>query len=156
GQVQVLQAGKVLQITPQVAQDANGKAIGVTLTVRIESNSVDTSLPAFGGLPSIARQSLQTVIRLTDGQTGIIGGLAADSTSRTVNSVPLVGNIPILGNLFKRTTRQEDNNRLFFAITATIIPIGGSLSNVSVPKDATTDLPQAEDSKETPKKKNEH
>ncbi|HYM00665.1 MAG TPA: hypothetical protein VEZ90_17050 [Blastocatellia bacterium] len=156
GNVQVLQAGKVLQITPQVAQDKDGKPTGVTLTVRIESNSVDTSLPAFGGLPSIARQSLQTVIRLTDGQTGVIGGLTADSTSRTVNSVPLVSNVPILGHLFKRNTQNDNNNRLYFALEARIIPIGGSLNNVAVPGDATTEIPPAESDKKEMSKKNEH
>ncbi len=50
---------RVLRITPQVAEDDNGNPTYITLQVQLENNSVDTSLPAFGGPPALARQSLQ-------------------------------------------------------------------------------------------------
>lgn len=136
--LQFLEANRVLRITPQVAEDDAGHPIAVTLLIQLEDNSVNTALPAFGGLPSLARQSIQTVIRLKDAQTGIIGGLVAKSTSRTINKVPLVADIPLVGNLFKRKTTQEDKSGLYFAISAKVLSSDGSM--MSLPADVTTDV----------------
>jgi type II secretory pathway component GspD/PulD (secretin) len=141
GNVQFLEASRVLRITPQVAEDDQGNPTFVTLQVQLENNAVDTSLPAFGGLPALARQSLQTTIRLADGQTGLIGGLAADSVSKATSKVPGLGEVPVVGHLFKRTTDQVDRNKLYFAITARVIPMDAPLSGAEMPSDATTSLP---------------
>lgn len=141
GNVQFLEASRVLRITPQVAEDEKGNPTFVTLQVQLENNAVDTSLPAFGGLPALARQSLQTTIRLADGQTGLIGGLAADSVSKATSKVPGLGEVPVVGHLFKRTTDQVDRNKLYFAITARVIPMDTPLSGAEMPSDATTSLP---------------
>ncbi len=141
GNVQFIEASRVLRITPQVAEDENGTPVSVTLIVQLENNAVDTSLPAFGGLPSLARQSLQTIIRLKDNETGIIGGLAADSVSETTNQIPLVGSIPGIGWLFKRKTNQVDRSKLYFAITARVIPQDAPMLGVPAPDDARTELP---------------
>jgi len=138
GQVQFLEASRVLRITPQVAEDEAGNPTYVTLQVQLENNAVDTSLPAFGGLPALSRQSLQTVIRLKDGQTGVIGGLSADSVSKTKAKVPGMGDVPVIGNLFKRTTDQISHDKLYFAITATVIPQDAAVESAQAPSDATT------------------
>jgi len=141
GNVQFLEASRVLRITPQVAEDEQGNPTFVTLQVQLENNAVDTSLPAFGGLPALARQSLQTTIRLADGQTGLIGGLAADSVSKATSKVPGFGEVPVVGHLFKRTTDQVDRNKLYFAITARVIPMDAPLSGAEMPSDGMTSLP---------------
>ena len=141
GNVQFLEASRVLRITPQVAEDEKGNPTFVTLQVQLENNAVDTSLPTFGGLPALARQSLQTTIRLADGQTGLIGGLAADSVSKATSKVPGLGDAPVIGHLFKRTTDQVDRNKLYFAITARVIPMDAPLSGAEMPSDGATSLP---------------
>ena len=88
GQVQFIEASRIARITPQVAEDETGKPNYVTLNIQLENNSVDTSLGTFNGVPGVNRQSLQTVLRLGDGETVVIGGLAADQVANSVSKVP--------------------------------------------------------------------
>src|SRR5439155_25163347 len=78
GTVQVIEASRIARITPQVAETEDGKPGFVTLEIQLENNSVDTSLRTFTGVPGVHRQSLQTVLRLRNGETGMVGGLAAE------------------------------------------------------------------------------
>ena len=115
----------------------------VTLNLRLENNSVDTSLGTFNGIPGVNRQSLQTVLRLRNGETAVIGGLAADQFSNASTKVPGLGNLPVVGNLFKRKQKQENRDRLYFAITVEVIPQDAPIPNFAVPADATTTTPWA-------------
>jgi len=141
GQVQFIEASRLTQIVPQVAEDDQGKPSFVTLNLRLENNSVDTSLGTFNGIPGVNRQSLQTVLRLRNGETAVIGGLAADQSSNSTSKVPGLGNLPVIGNLFKRKEKQENHDRLYFAITVEVIPQDAPIPNFPVPADATMTLP---------------
>jgi type II secretory pathway component GspD/PulD (secretin) len=143
GQVQFIEASRIARITPQVAEDETGKPNYVTLHIQLENNSVDTSLGTFNGVPGVNRQSLQTVLRLGDGETVVIGGLAADQVANSVSKVPGLSGIPILGNLFKRRANQENRDRLYFAITVEVIPQNSksTMPNFVAPADAITTPP---------------
>jgi Flp pilus assembly secretin CpaC len=141
GNVQVLEASRIARIKPQVAEDEHGHPSFITLNIQLENNSVDTSLGTFNGVPGINRQSLQTVLRLKDGETVVIGGLAADQVSNSQSKVPGLGDIPAVGNLFKRKQKQENRDRLYFAITVEVIPQDAAIPNFPVPVDATTAQP---------------
>ncbi len=141
GQVQFIEASRIARITPQVAEDEIGKPNYVTLNLQLENNSVDTSLGTFNGVPGVNRQSLQTVLRLRDGETVVIGGLAADQVANSVSKVPGLSGIPLLGNLFKRRANQENRDRLYFAITVEVIRQDSTLPNFVAPADAITTPP---------------
>ena len=141
GQVQFIEASRIARITPQVAEDETGKPNYVTLNIQLENNSVDTSLGTFNGVPGVNRQSLQTVLRLGDGETVVIGGLAADQVANSVSKVPGLSGIPLLGNLFKRRANQENRDRLYFAITVEVIPQNSTMPNFVAPADAITTPP---------------
>jgi Flp pilus assembly secretin CpaC len=141
GQVQFIEASRIARITPQVAEDETGKPNYVTLNIQLENNSVDTSLGTFNGVPGVNRQSLQTVLRLGNGETVVIGGLAADQVANSVSKVPGLGSIPLLGNLFKRHANQENRDRLYFAITVEVIPQNSLMPNFVAPADAITTPP---------------
>lgn len=141
GQVQFIEASRIARITPQVAEDETGKPNYVTLNIQLENNSVDTSLGTFNGVPGVNRQSLQTVLRLGDGETVVIGGLAADQVANSESKVPGLSGIPILGNLFKRRANQENRDRLYFAITVEVIPQNSPTPNFVAPADAITTPP---------------
>jgi len=142
GQVQFIEASKLTQIIPQVAEDDQGRPSFVTLNLRLEDNSVDTSLGTFNGVPGVNRQSLQTVLRLKNGETAVIGGLAADQVSNSKSKVPGLGDLPVAGNLFKHKQKQETRDRLYFAITVEVIPQDAAIPGFQAPTDATTNLPQ--------------
>ena len=141
GNVQFIEASRIARITPQVAETEDGKPGFVTLQIQLENNSVDTSLGTFNGVPGVNRQSLQTVMRLRNGETAIVGGLAADTVSNATSKVPGIGDVPIIGNLFKRRTNQENRDRLYFAITVEVISQESPLINVPAPSDAMTTPP---------------
>lgn len=141
GQVQFIEASRITQITPQVAENDQGQPSFVTLNLRLENNSVDTSLGTFNGVPGVNRQSLQTVLRLRNGETAVIGGLAADQVSNSKSKVPGLGDIPGIGNLFKHKQKQENRDRLYFAITVEVIPIDAAMPQFQAPADAFTAQP---------------
>ena len=141
GQVQFIEASRIARITPQVAEDEQGNPNYVTLNIQLENNSVDTSLGTFNGVPGVNRQSLQTVLRLRNGETVVIGGLAADQVANSMSKVPGLGDLPLFGNLFKKKTNQENRDRLYFAITVEVIPQDSPMPNFQAPADAITTPP---------------
>ncbi len=72
-------------------------------------------------LPRVASRTLVTNMMLESGQTAVIGGLIFESDAQTVNKVPLLGDIPILGYLFKNEVRNVVRNNLIIFLTPTII-----------------------------------
>jgi len=120
GTLQILQAANLLFVTPQVIDDEQGNPIAVNLTLQLESNEVDTSVIS-QGVPSVAVRSIQSRLILNQDQTAILGGFTVDSDSRTVSKTPGLGDIPILGELFKRRVRSSQINRLYFALSVEVV-----------------------------------
>src|SRR5690606_21625864 len=67
--------------------------------------------------PIIAKRSAQSRVGVRDGQTIVIGGLMEDRKTSTVDKVPLLGDIPLLGNLFKRTRNTKAKTELLIFLT---------------------------------------
>jgi type II secretory pathway component GspD/PulD (secretin) len=139
GTLQILQAANLLSVTPHVIDDDQGNPTAVNLELQLESNDVDTSV-ASQGVPAISVRSIQSNFILNMEQTAILGGFTVDSDSKTIQKTPGLGDIPILGELFKRRVRAAQINRLYFAVSVTVIPYGGIIEPVRVPG-ATTDPP---------------
>ncbi len=97
--------GITLQVTAIIADSNN-----IFLTVDTEQN-VRTSQSA-DGVPVVDTRRASTALSLRDGQTVIIGGLRREEKTREVRQVPLLGDLPIVGNLFKSTNRVTHNSEL--------------------------------------------
>ena len=86
---------------------------------------VENTTPDFGrtvqGNPTLITQQATTQVLVTDGGTVVIGGVIQTQNSVNISQVPLLGNIPYLGNLFKRTSVSTSNQELIFFITPRII-----------------------------------
>jgi general secretion pathway protein D len=92
--------------------------------VRLEiSNELsDIANPNFNGLgPSTSKRTIKSVVTVRDQQSVVLGGLIKDSVSEQVDKVPLLGDIPILGYLFKRTKRTIVKQNLLIVLTPHII-----------------------------------
>lgn len=139
GELQILEAGNLLSVTPHVIDDDNGNPVAVNLDVQLESNDVDLSVIS-QGVPSVTRRSIQSRLILNQEKTIILGGFTVDSNNYTVSKTPGLGDIPILGYLFKRKIRSDQINRLYFAISVSVIPYGSVVEPVVVPG-ATTEIP---------------
>jgi type IV pilus assembly protein PilQ len=72
-------------------------------------------------LPRVSSSTLATTVLLRSGQTAVLGGLKSKSESETVTKLPLLGDIPLLGYLFKGKTKQETTTTLLVFITPQVI-----------------------------------
>jgi len=104
-----------LTVTPQITSENT-----IFLNVDVENTT-----PNFGqevqGNPELITQQATTQVLVTDGGTVVIGGVIQTQNSINISQVPLLGNIPYLGNLFKHTSVQTQNQELIFFITPRII-----------------------------------
>lgn len=139
GQVQFIEASRIARITPQVAELEDGQAGFVTLLIQLENNDIANVL--YNGYPGVNRQSLQTVLRLRNNETAIIGGLSTDAVQRNQTKVPGLGDIPGLGWLFKRRFEQQSRTRLYFAIAIEVIDQAQNIKAFPAPADAITSPP---------------
>jgi len=110
-----VQASLQLTVTPQVTADGN-----VFLIISVQNATVGAVLTGAG--PSINNQSATTQVLVPDGGTVVFGGIAIHTTNSTANYVPILGQIPLLGNLFKATTKKSRDDDLIFFVTPKILP----------------------------------
>jgi type IV pilus assembly protein PilQ len=104
-----------LTVTPQITSENT-----IFLNVDVENTT-----PNFGqevqGNPELITQQATTQVLVTDGGTVVIGGVIQTQNSIAISQVPLLGNLPYLGNLFKHTQVTTSNQELIFFITPRII-----------------------------------
>ena len=113
--VQYIDAFLRLTVTPQITAEGT-----IFLTVDVENTTPDRSF-AVGGNPSLLTQQTTTQVLVGDGGTLVIGGVMQTQNSIAIAQTPLLGNIPILGNLFKRRTVSTTTQELIFFITPKIL-----------------------------------
>ena len=104
-----------LTVTPQITSENT-----IFLNVDVENTT-----PNFGqevqGNPELITQQATTQVLVTDGGTVVIGGVIQTQNTINIDQVPLLGSLPILGNLFKHTQVTTSNQELIFFITPRII-----------------------------------
>jgi type IV pilus assembly protein PilQ len=106
-----------LTVTPQITNENT-----IFLLLDIENTTPDFSHVTSAQVnPALDTQQATTQVLVSDGQTVVIGGVIQTQNSLTVNQVPLLGSIPILGNLFKNTVINTSTAELLFFITPKII-----------------------------------
>jgi len=111
--VEFKKANLKLEVTPQITPDGN-----VILTVDVTNDSVGVVVP--GGV-SINTKHVQTQVQVENGGTVVIGGIYTQTISNDVNKVPLLGDIPVLGYLFKQTATVNKRTELLIFLTPKIV-----------------------------------
>jgi general secretion pathway protein D len=107
--------GIILRVTPFITSDGQ-----VEMIVSPEiSTLTDQTIPISQGVgaPVIAKRSADTVVVTPHGQTVIIGGMMQNTTASTDNKIPLLGDIPGLGRLFKRKIKDGSKTELLIFLT---------------------------------------
>ncbi|MEM1379672.1 MAG: type II secretion system secretin GspD [Pseudomonadota bacterium] len=107
--------GTILEVTPQI-NDGNA----VTLKIKLEVSSL-TALTANSDSPILQKSSSEQVLVADNGQTIVIGGLVDNDQRNTESKVPILGDIPLLGYLFRGQERSEEESTLMVFIRPTII-----------------------------------
>jgi general secretion pathway protein D len=108
--------GITLKITPQISHDRL-----VRLYINTESTKLDEQATTSSDRPTTLKRTVDTTVIVKDTNTVVIGGLIDDSFSETRYSVPCLGDIPLLGYLFKTTARGGDKTNLYVFITPHVV-----------------------------------
>ena len=114
-----------LEITPQIIEETGE----VLMHVVAENNNVNFSLAGQfnNGTPGIDTQSAESIVRVSDGGTTVMGGINIDSEGHTLNRTPGVSRIPLIGELFKRRQTRRDTSEILFFITPRIVRSEGTM-----------------------------
>lgn len=108
--------GLTLKVTPHLAGDQ-----AIRLELEQETSSVkDTATSAAVDIVTTKRK-IQTTVLADDGETIVLGGLIRDDISETVRKVPLLGDIPLLGTLFRSTSKSRNKQNLMVFLRPTIL-----------------------------------
>jgi len=115
--VQYIDAVLRLEVTPQITAEGT-----VFMDVLVENTQIDNGIPRVQGIPALDTQSAETKVLVADGGTVVIGGIIVTQQQTQVNQVPIVGSLPVVGYLFRRTSVTIQSQELLFFLTPRIIP----------------------------------
>ncbi len=123
--VQFKKAVLSLTVTPQITPDNN-----IIMDLRVHKDNVGDviSTGGLGGtVPSIDTRAVETQVLVADGQTVVLGGIYETERRETISKVPLLGDIPLAGNLFKSRQRIDNKAELLIFVTPRILEEGASI-----------------------------
>jgi MSHA biogenesis protein MshL len=117
--------GVTLDVTPQVSDDEEitmhvRPSFSEIVSVKLQPTS-DPKLPQNGSLPVIDLREADTVLRVPSGETLVIGGLVQSREFEFERKIPLLGDIPLLGYLFRGTQTEERRTELVIFLTPTVL-----------------------------------
>jgi type IV pilus secretin PilQ/predicted competence protein len=115
--VQFVDAVLELDVVPQITADGT-----IYMDVDVKNDQIDQSIPRVQGIPAIDTQESNTKVLIADGGTVVIGGVIVTTQRTDVQQVPLLGSLPVVGNLFKHTTVSSTAQELLFFLTPRILP----------------------------------
>lgn len=102
-----------LAVTPQITPDDK-----IIMDLEVKKDSVGQ---IFVGIPSIDTKKVLTQVLVGNGETAVLGGIYEQVSRDEVDKVPFFGDLPVLGNLFRNTSKQDDKTELLIFITPKII-----------------------------------
>ncbi|MDG6779046.1 pilus assembly protein N-terminal domain-containing protein [Thiomicrorhabdus sp. zzn3] len=113
--VEYKEFGVRLRFSPIVTESGE-----IQMTVAPEVSNIDESAGAQSGsivVPGFRSRKATTTITLAPGQSFVIGGLIQDNLRSTISKIPLLGDIPIIGSLFRSTSYEKDQSELAILVT---------------------------------------
>jgi type IV pilus assembly protein PilQ len=110
-----------LKVTPHITPDSR-----IILDLDVRDDNVGTVVVTSGGVnvPSIDTREISTQVLVNDGQTVVLGGILETTARDVTTKVPWLGDVPVLGNLFKTTTKIDNKDELLIFVTPKIVREG--------------------------------
>ena len=129
-QIQFIDVGIKLNFAPEVME--NG-----TIALKIEPAEVSTiqGTLAVNGYPIIDTRTVKTFAELKDGESLVLAGLLSESEIKTMSKIPILGDIPILGALFRSTSKDIEEKELVFFITPNLVQPAAPGVKIELPTD---------------------
>jgi type IV pilus secretin PilQ/predicted competence protein len=115
--VQFVDAVLELDVTPQITSEGT-----IYMDVDVKNDQIDSSIPRVEGIPAIDTQEASSKVLVADGGTMVIGGVIVTQQRTDIQSVPVLGSLPVVGNLFRHTTVSSTAQELLFFLTPRILP----------------------------------
>jgi len=115
--VQYIDAVLKLEVTPQITAEGT-----IFMDVLVENTQIDQGIPRIQGVPALDTQAAETKVTVADGGTVVIGGVIISSQRVDIQEVPVIGSLPLIGNLFRRRSVTTSSQELLFFLTPRIIP----------------------------------
>lgn len=103
-----------LEVMPRITPDDR-----IIMDINVKQDNVGR---IFNGVPSINTNEIQTEVLLNDGETVVLGGIFQTDRNLATEKTPLLGELPLLGRLFRRTYKRDDKQELLIFITPRIMP----------------------------------
>ena len=108
-----------LKVVPQITPDDR-----IIMDLNVTKDSVGQ---VFNGVPSINSREVKTQVLVKDGDTVVLGGIYEQTRSKEVDSVPFLGQLPVIGALFRQTRKVDDKAELLIFVTPKIIRETGGM-----------------------------
>lgn len=110
--------GKILKITPHVTED---RLVRMQISLEVTAIDQQATLTTSSTLPVTLKRTVDTTVIIKDQQTVVIGGLIDDTTTESENKVPVLGDIPVLGWLFRKQAEETVKTNLYVFLTPKVI-----------------------------------
>ena len=115
--VQYIDAVLKLEVTPQITAEGT-----IYMDVLVENTQIDNGIPRIQGVPALDTESAESKVTVADGATIVVGGVIITQSQVNITQVPILGSLPLIGNLFKRNNTSVNTGELLFFLTPRIIP----------------------------------
>ena len=116
-QTQFVQADLRLEVTPTVSQSD----CAIAMALNVQKNEPDFVNVGARGDPTILRKEARTSMLVTDGETAVLGGIYTRNSGLAYKKIPLLGDLPVLGWLFKSRRENDDRTEILVFITPKIV-----------------------------------
>ncbi len=110
--------GKILKITPSVTE---GRLVRMKISLEVTNIDLTSTLATSSTLPVTQKRTVDTTVIVKDSQTVVIGGLIDNSSTRNDTKVPVLGDIPVLGWMFRKRTETSEKTNLYIFLTPRVI-----------------------------------
>jgi type II secretory pathway component GspD/PulD (secretin) len=120
-QIQFKEALLKLEVTPTVIREGELNKIKMLVIVENNSRGREVSLGNSGNPPAINKRRAETLVLIQEGHRLVIGGVVNSRDANTVRKVPILGDMPLIGWLFKQKETSEDSSELVVFVTPSIL-----------------------------------
>jgi general secretion pathway protein D len=132
-------AGIELAVRPRISEDGTEVSLQINASVSAQVPGKDKIVLGTGGIelaraPTLSIREVKTYARIANETPFIVGGLIAKDSAQTLKKVPLLGDIPFLGNLFRSKTDTGEKREVIIVITPSVLP-DESAVHAGMPKD---------------------
>lgn len=107
-------------MTPTITND---NRVFLNMTVKKDEIDQMITIANFGTVPTLNKREINTAVLVDDGQTVVIGGVYEFADRNSVSKVPFLGDVPFLGNLFKKRGKDKQKAELLIFVTPKVLRV---------------------------------